>query len=186
MTIWVGCGVGVCSTAGSAVGSIGVAVGSAGCVVGDSGVDIVLSFLNYTLLDQTLADEVIPFAIENDVEVIIGSPLGDSLVAGPEPIQKKEGLHDEDGRVIPAAVGSYMDPAVFPRAHAMWQWCQDRDLNIRNLAMQFAMNAPLNGNGIVLTGAANPTELDEVYTSATTPVPEDVWQEFESEFGVRV
>ena len=152
----------------------------------EAGVDIVLSFLNYTLLDQTLADEVIPFAIENDVEVIIGSPLGDSLVAGPEPIQKKEGLHDEDGRVIPAAVGSYMDPAVFPRAHAMWQWCQDRDLNIRNLAMQFAMNAPLNGNGIVLTGAANPTELDEVYTSATTPVPEDVWQEFESEFGVRV
>ena len=150
------------------------------------GVDIVLSFLNYTLLDQSLADETIPFAIEHDVGILIGSPLGNSLLAGPEPIQKEEGIHDADGKVIPAAVGSYLDPAVFPRAHAMWQWCEDRSLNIRDLAMQFAMNAPVKGNGIVLTGSANPTEFDEVYAAATTPVPEDVWQEFEAEFGVRV
>ena len=150
------------------------------------GVDIVLSFLNYTLLDQSLADETIPFAIEHDVGILIGSPLGNSLLAGREPIQKEEGLHDADGKVIPAAVGSYLDPAVFPRAHAMWQWCQDRGLNIRDLAIQFAMNAPVKGNGIVLTGSANPTEFDEVYAAATTPVPEDVWQQFEAEFGVRV
>lgn len=150
------------------------------------GVDIVLSFLNYTLLDQSLADETIPFAIEHDVGILIGSPLGNSLLAGPEPIQKEEGIHDADGKVIPAAVGSYLDPAVFPRAHAMWQWCQDRGLNIRDLAIQFAMNAPVKGNGIVLTGSANPTEFDEVYAAATTPVPGDVWQEFEAEFGVRV
>ena len=150
------------------------------------GVDIVLSFLNYTLLDQSLADETIPFAIEHDVGILIGSPLGNSLLAGPEPIQKEEGIHDADGKVIPAAVGSYLDPAVFPRAHAMWQWCEDRGLNIRDLAIQFAMNAPVKGNGIVLTGSANPTEFDEVYAAATTPVPEDVWQQFEAEFGVRV
>ena len=152
----------------------------------EAGVDIVLSFLNYTLLDQSLADETIPFAIEHDVGILIGSPLGNSLLAGPEPIQKEEGIHDADGKVIPAAVGSYLDPAVFPRAHAMWQWCQDRGLNIRDLAIQFAMNAPVKGNGIVLTGSANPTEFDEVYAAATTPVPEDVWQQFEAEFGVRV
>ena len=152
----------------------------------EAGVDIVLSFLNYTLLDQSLADETIPFAIEHDVGILIGSPLGNSLLAGPEPIQKEEGIHDADGKVIPAAVGSYLDPAVFPGAHAMWQWCQDRGLNIRDLAIQFAMNAPVKGNGIVLTGSANPTEFDEVCAAATTPVPEDVWQEFEAEFGVRV
>ncbi len=152
----------------------------------EAGVDIVLSFLNYTLLDQSLADETIPFAIKHDVGILIGSPLGNSLLAGPEPIQKEEGIHDADGKVIPAAVGSYLDPAVFPRAHAMWQWCQDRGLNIRDLAMQFAINAPVKGNGIVLTGSANPTEFDEVFAAATTPVPEDVWQEFEAQFGVRI
>jgi D-threo-aldose 1-dehydrogenase len=151
----------------------------------EAGADIVLSFLNYTLLDRGLADETIPLAIEHDVGVIIGSPLGNSLLAGPEPIQKEEGIHDTNGKIIPAAVGSYLDPAVFPRAHAMWQWCEERGLNIRDLAMQFAMNAPVEGNGIVLTGVANPTEFDEAYASATTPLPEEVWQEFETKFGVR-
>ena len=159
----------------------------------EAGVDIVLSFLNYTLLDQSLADETIPFAIEHDVGIIIGSPLGNSLLAGPEPIQKEEsfrvsvtGMHDEDGRIIPSAVGSYLDPTVYPPAHAMWQWCKDRNLNIRDLAIQFALNAPVKGNGIVLTGSANPTEFGEVFTAVTTPVTETVWQDFESEFGVRI
>ena len=151
----------------------------------ERGVDIVLSFLNYTLLDQSLADETIPNAIENDVGIIIGSPLGDSLLAGPEPIQKTEGLYDEYGKVIPAAVGSYLDPSVFPRAHAMWKWCQDRNLNIRNLAMQFAMNAPVNGNGIVLTGSATLEQFDEALAAATNAVAEEVWEDFQREFGVR-
>jgi len=112
--------------------------------------------------------------------------LGNSLLAGPEPVQKEEGIYDAAAQVIPAAVGSYLDPAAFQRAHAMWQWCHDRDLNIRNLAMQFAIKAPVKGYGIVLTGAANPTELDEVYEAATTPLAEDVWQEFGAEFGVRI
>jgi|TARA_B100000959_G_scaffold223028_1_gene236304 aryl-alcohol dehydrogenase-like predicted oxidoreductase len=152
----------------------------------EAGVDIVLSFLDYTLLDQSLADETIPLAIKHDVGIIVGSPLGNSLLAGPEPLQTEEGIYDADGKVIPAAVGSYLDPAAFPRAHAMWQWCRARDLNIRHLAMQFAMNAPVSGNGIVLTGSANLTEFEEAYADATTPVPEGVWQEFETEFGVRV
>jgi aryl-alcohol dehydrogenase-like predicted oxidoreductase len=95
-------------------------------------------------------------------------------------------MHDEDGRIIPSAVGSYLDPAVYPPAHAMWQWCKDRDLNIRDLAIQFALNAPVKGNGIVLTGSANPTEFDEICAAATTPLPETVWQDFEAEFGVRI
>ena len=98
---------------------------------------------------------------------------------------RNSSIHDEKGEVIPAAVGSYLDPTAFPHAHAMWRWCKDRGLNIRDLAMQFAMHAPVQGIGVVLTGAANPTELDEVYVSATTPVPEDVWQEFEANFGLR-
>jgi len=152
----------------------------------EAGADIILSFLNYTLLNQTYAKESIPTAIENDVGVIIGSPLGNGLLAGPEPIQKEEGLHDDDGKIIPAALGSYLDPSVFPKAHAIWEWCRDHDVNIRNLAMQFAMHAPVKGNGIVLTGAANPTEIEETYQDATTPVPEQIWQKYESEFGVRV
>jgi len=153
----------------------------------EEGADIILSFLNYTLVDQTYAEEAIPFAIENDVGVIIGSPLANGLFAGPEPIQTDETrTHGEDGKLVPAAAGSHLDPAAFPPAHAIWKWCIDTDVNIRTLALQFALHAPVKGNGIVLTGASNPTEIEETYNDAITTIPDDVWDTFGAEFGVKV
>ena len=37
---------------------------------------------------------------EHAVGVIIGSPLANSLLAGPEPIQTEVGIHDEDGNKV--------------------------------------------------------------------------------------
>ena len=73
-----------------------------------------------------------------------------------------------------------------PAAHQMWQWCNERGLNIRDLAIQFALQAPVDGNGIVLTGPSNLKEFDEVYKSATNEIPENVWQDFENEFGIGI
>ena len=67
----------------------------------------------------------------------------------------------------------------------MWKWCKNHGVNIRDLAIQFVLNAPVEGNGIVLTGPANPKEFEEVYKSATTNIPVSVWNNFESEFGIR-
>jgi aryl-alcohol dehydrogenase-like predicted oxidoreductase len=67
----------------------------------------------------------------------------------------------------------------------MWKWCNERDINIRHLAMQFAMHAPVEDQGIVLTGAANLAQLEDSLRIATTPVDEETWQAFEAEFGVR-
>ena len=150
-------------------------------------IDIVLSFLDYTLLSQSVAMTTIPFALKHDVGIILGSPLSASLLAGPEPeIQIIEDVApDKEGTVPPAAVGGPTDPAVVSQARDMWQWCKEHEVNIRDLAMRFALSAPVEGNGIVLTGPANHREFNEVYTSATTDVPEEVWQAFEAEFGVR-
>ena len=150
-------------------------------------IDIVLTFFDYTLLSQSVADTTIPLALENDVGIILGSPLAASLLAGPEPVfhGDNEDTSNSDGTLTPSAIGGPTDPEVIPYAHRMWEWCQDRELNIRDLAMQFVLNAPVKGNGIVLTGSANLQQFHEVYESATTDVPETVWQEFESEFGVR-
>ena len=70
----------------------------------------------------------------------MGRVLVGSLLAGPEPqrVKEKQSL-DQDGNLIPAAIGGPDDPAVVPCAHQMWQWCQARGLNIRDLAMQFAL-----------------------------------------------
>ena len=141
--------------------------------------DIVLSFLDYTLLSQSLADTTIPLALEHDVGIILGSPLVASLLAGPEPK-----IDVETDTLTPAAVGGPTAPSALPSAHRMWEWCNRRGLNIRDLAIQFALQAPVKGNGIVLTGPSNLKEFDEVYQSATKEIPENVWEDFKNEFGI--
>ena len=38
----------------------------------------------------------------------------------------------------------------------------------------------------MLTGPSNLKEFDEVYKSATNEIPENVWQDFENEFGIGI
>ena len=133
--------------------------------------DIVLSFLDYTLLDQSVAKTTIPLALEQDAGIILASVLGASLLAGPEPDTERE-----------RRASSHREP----RAHHMWQWCRERGVNIRDLAMQFVLQAPVQGNGMVLVGPADRKEFGEVYESATADVQEDVWQDFQAAFGVGI
>ncbi len=144
--------------------------------------DIILSFLDYTLLSQSLEKTSIPLALKNDVGIILASPLTGSLLAGPEPIFG--GPTNGQEELPPSLVGSRMDPSIYPMAHKIWEWCQIRGLNIRDLAIQFALNAPVKGNGIVLTGPSNVTEFNQVFCSATADIPESVWKEFKAEFGI--
>ncbi|MSS70237.1 MAG: aldo/keto reductase [Candidatus Latescibacteria bacterium] len=120
-------------------------------------IEIVLTYLDYTLLDQSVAQTTLPLAKERGVGVILASPLGMGKLAGPEP--------KDD-----------------PRAHAMWAWCKERGTSVRHLALQFCLAAPING--IVLSGPANRQQVEEVYEAATTEVPAEVWREFRAEFGV--
>jgi aryl-alcohol dehydrogenase-like predicted oxidoreductase len=151
-------------------------------------IDIVLSYLDYTLLDQSLASTTIPVALKNDVGIVIASPLGGSMLAGPEPKLQivDESFVGKGEPLPPAAIGSNLDPIAVKRAIEIWEWCREREFNIRDLAMQFALGAPVSGNGIVLTGPASPQEFDEAYSSAVIDVPGSVWTEFSSEFGVRI
>jgi len=88
-------------------------------------IDIVLSYLDYTLLDQSLATATIPLALENDVGIILGSPLGGSMLAGPEPkLQIADESFVQKGEPLPpAAIGSSMDPTAVKNARKMWRWC---------------------------------------------------------------
>ena len=66
----------------------------------------------------------------------------------------------------------------------MWLWCQGRDIDIKHLAMQFCLDAPVDG--IVMSGPANRQQLAEAYEAASQEVPADVWEEFGAEFGVEI
>lgn len=146
--------------------------------------DIILSFLDYTLLSQSLAKTTIPLALKNDVGIILASPLNGSLLAGPEP-KINELTKDPQIALPPSLVGGPTDPKIFPEAHKMWQWCNSEGINIRDLAIQFVLNAPVQGNGIVLTGPSNKKEFEEVYKSATKYISKSIWKKFEENFSVK-
>ena len=71
-----------------------------------------------------------------------------------------------------------------PRAHAMWEWCQEQDVDIKHLAMQFCLDAPIDG--IVMSGPADRHQLQDAYDAATQEVPAEIWVAFEEKFGVGI
>jgi aryl-alcohol dehydrogenase-like predicted oxidoreductase len=123
--------------------------------------ELILTFLDYTLIDQSVARTTMPLAKKHGVGLILASVFGMGRLTGIEPNRVNE-----------------------PRAHAMWLWCQENDVDIKHLAMQFCLDALIDG--IVMSGPADRGQLEEAYAAATQEVPADIWAEFEAEFGVGV
>ena len=131
-------------------------------------IDIILTFLDYTLLSQSVSETTLPLARQHDVGIILASPLGMGSLTGAEP-----NVEDERRR----------NPDAEPKAYLMWKWCQERDVNIRHLAMQFCLAAPIDG--VVMFGPADKAQVEDGYEAATTEIPEDIWKAFETEFGIK-
>lgn len=124
-------------------------------------IEIIITFLDYTLLDQSAAESLLPLAKERGVGVILASIHGMGRLTGIEPDADKE-----------------------PVAHRMWAWCRERDVNIRHLAVQYCLAAPIDG--IVMAGPCNIDQVNDAYEAATATVAPEVWAEFKAEFGVGV
>ena len=123
--------------------------------------EIVLTFLDYTLLDQSAAKDTLPLARQHDVGVELASVFG-----------------------CWSGTLSGLEPKDNPRAHDMWAWCEKRGMNLRHLALHFALAAPIEG--IVIVGPGTPGHVEEVCREALIPVPPEIWRDFKAEFGVGV
>lgn len=122
--------------------------------------DAVLTFRDYTLLNQSATHDTIPEAVERGVGLLLASPLDMGTLTGMEP-----------------------DAPRHPRAHAIWQWCAQHGVDLRGLALQFCLALPIDG--CVLVGPATAQEVDEAIDSATMPIDEATWTDFETTFGIR-
>ncbi|MEW6754458.1 MAG: aldo/keto reductase [Candidatus Latescibacterota bacterium] len=127
--------------------------------------EIVLTYLDYTLLDQSVAVTTLPLARQQGVGIILASVFGMGLLGGREPDL------------------SHPRPKGY-LAHAMWQWCRDQGVNIRHLAMQYCLAADIDG--IVMPGPYSREKVEEAYEAATAEVAPQVWQAFRAEFGVGI
>ncbi len=120
-------------------------------------IDIVLTFLDYTLLDQSAARTTMPLARKHDVGLILASPLGMGRLTGKQPTD---------------------DPGVL----AITEWCKPRNIDILHLALQFCLMAPIDG--LVLTGPANQLEIEQTFEAATTAIDPDIWRRFKADFNI--
>ena len=64
------------------------------------------------------------------------------------------------------------------KAYQLWQWANDNDLNLLNLAIQFCFRQPRIA--MSLTGSKNASEVEQNFAAATTPVPDDVWEQLQA------
>jgi len=133
-------------------------------------IELILTYLEYNLLTQAADAELFPLCREQDVGVILASPLAMGLLTGAEPTPQDEQRKIRD--------------TTEPRAHRMWRWCRDRDVDIRHLAIQYCMAAPVDG--FVLPGQASVDEVRTSFEAGTVIVSGEVWGEFGEEFGIDV
>lgn len=127
-------------------------------------VDVILTYLDYTLLSQTANDWLLPLAAENDIGIINGSPIAMGLLSGLEPDASVERMH--------------LGTSDAEKAHQLWQWANNNNQNVLNLAIQFCFRQPRIA--MSLTGSKNATEVEQNFAAATTPVPEDVWKQLQA------
>lgn len=135
----------------------------------DEGVsDVSLTFLDYTLINQSAAATIFPAARRRNTGIILASVQGMGLLTGPEPDPERErGMH----------------PGSEPIAHRIWTWCRERGVNIRHLAIQFCLAAPIDS--IVMFGPASVQQVREACEAATSTLPVDIWEAISEEFGIR-
>ena len=133
-------------------------------------IELILTYLEYNLLTQAAEAELFPICRENGIGVILASPLGMGLLTGREVDEADERRKIRD--------------TVEPKAARMLSWCGQRHLDIRHLAIQYCLAAPVES--IVLPGQANLDEVEGTYEAATTAVSPDVWRQFGQEFDIDV
>ncbi len=127
-------------------------------------VDVILTYLDYTLLSQTANEWLLPLASECDIGIINGSPIAMGLLSGVEPDVSAERMH--------------LGTSDAEKAHRLWQWAADNDLSLLNLAIQFCFRQPRIA--MSLTGSKNAMEVEQNFAAATTPVPDDVWEKLQA------
>lgn len=132
-------------------------------------IEIILSYLDYTLLDQSVAKTTLPLAKKKGVGIILASVFGMGSLCGVKPDTDTE---------------QRRNPTSTPKAYQMWEWCKENNVNIRHLAMQFCLAAPIEG--IVMAGPSNAQEIDDAFEAATTEIDPQVWEIFKSKFGVGI
>ena len=130
-------------------------------------VDFILTFNDYNLIRQTAADRILPAAVEADVGVMNGWSILRGLLTG----------IDLDSA---AAKERWKNSSDLEPARARWKWCMEKEIDMLQLAIQFCLrDERIHGNNI---GSLNREQLESNVRAAITPLPDEVWEEYDACF----
>jgi D-threo-aldose 1-dehydrogenase len=132
--------------------------------IADGRFDLILTYLDYTLLSQTAAP-LIDEAASAGLGVVIGSSLATGLLLGGDGTPRRYGRPAEPG-------DSDAEQALRFR-----HWAADHGTTLPALALQWILRNPRVG--VLLTGAASPAEIEASVDAMTTPLPAGIWEQWD-------
>ena len=124
--------------------------------------DVVQSFLDYNLVSQTVAEGVLATAAAHDVGVLNGAAVILGLLSGRDP------------REFPARQET-------PRAIELWNWAQERHVDLLALNLQFCLRETRITSTLV--GCASPAQVEADVAALSEAISDSVWQELHELLG---
>lgn len=128
--------------------------------------DVILTYNDYHPIRTTALDVLLPLAAQHDVGVLNGAALAHGLLAEATP----EHLDNPRWQRIPERDLS--------AARRLYDWCAERSVSVQSIIWQFCLRQPLIH--CTLTGAKTRQELEQNLEAATTPLPDNIWEELEA------
>ncbi len=132
--------------------------------------DVVLTHLDFNLLNQSAAVRVLPLAAKHNVGVINGSPLAMGLLTDEDPFiaAQRRNIPPNDERVR--------------KARALWEWARDQGLSLLATSLRFCLLEERISTTLV--GASFPEHVDEAVSALTVEISPKAWDELHERFGI--
>lgn len=135
-------------------------------------IDVVMTYLDYTLIRTTAADTILPLAAKHGMGVINGSPLAMGLLSGVDPETYAR-------EVLTWAGGDLLHEV--ETARRLWRWAQDERIDLLALALQFSLRQP--GIGTTIVGAKTAAEILRNVDAVQQWIAPEVWARVEQRTG---
>lgn len=124
--------------------------------------DVLLMPYDYSLV-RTSSAPLMEAAVGRDLGVVNGSPYNHGLLAINPDTTLRRGRPSE---------------LELARARALWRWCQERQVELGALAMQFSLRNERIAT--TLAGPRNVSEFEANLRHATTPLPPGIWEDLDA------
>lgn len=132
-------------------------------IMSEVDLDIALIAGRYTLLDQSAQSELLPYALERNVDITIGGVYNSGVLANP----------------VKGATFEYLPASdeIISKAQKIGEFLKIRGIPLTAAALQFPLRHPAVTS--VLTGSRNSQELLSNIADFDRELPSDIWQELE-------